>query len=519
MLATAIIVFREVLEAALIITLVLAATQGISGRRRWISGGLLVGLGLAGLVALLAEQISQLADGLGQELFNAIVLFTAVGMLSWHNVWMKKHATELVQQIKSAGQAIHLGEQTMLVIATIVGLAVLREGAEVVLFMYSMLAAGTQTVNMTMGGLLGLALGIGSGALLYFGLLRIPTRYLFQVTGIMILLLAAGLASQAAGYLVAADILPPLGNQLWDTSALLSEQSVFGNVLHILIGYTANPMGIQLLFYVLTISIITGLMVWASRDSNRSVKTVAITACTSLIALFSLGHSEPTYASHKVYSPTVEMGETEIELRGHTTFDDRPAKDDKQKYIIEVGYGFTDYWFSSVFAEVEKEQNGEMEHAATAWENIFQLTEQGEYWVDVGIYFEYEYAQKSNNNDKAEIKLLLEKASGSWVNTLNIIFERKLGDNAPDETELGYAWRTKRLISTGFEPALEIYGDTGEVGRPNHSADQDHRAGPVIGGEFRLGHANKLGYEIGYLFGLTDAAPDGTLKFSLEYEF
>ena len=519
MFATAIIVFREVLESALIITLVLAATQGIVGRRRWISGGLLVGLGLAGLVALLAEQISQLADGLGQELFNALILFIAVGMLSWHNVWMKKHAAELVQQIKSAGQAIKTGEQTMLVIATIVGLAVLREGAEVVLFMYSMLAAGTETVSMTMGGLLGLALGIAAGGLLYFGLLRIPTRYLFQVTGIMILLLAAGLAAQAAGYLVAADILPPLGNQLWDTSDLLSEQSVLGNVLHILIGYTANPMGIQLIFYVLTIALISGMMYWVSRDNQQAVKTIAITACIGLVALFGLGHSETAQATHKVYSPTVEQGETEIELRGHTTFDDRPQKDDQQKYIIEIGYGFTDYWFSSVFGEFEKGQDGEMEYEATAWENIFQLTEQGEHWVDVGLYLEYEYAHESYNNDKAEIKFLFEKASGSWLHTFNIIFERQLGNNAPGVTEQGYAWRTARLVSKGFEPALEIYGNTGELGKPNHREDQDHRAGPVIRGIFNVGNRDKLAYEVGYLFGLTDAAPDGTLKFSLEYEF
>lgn len=519
MLATAIIVFREVLEAALIITLVLAATQGISGRQRWIAGGLFTGLGIAGLVALLADQISMLADGLGQELFNAIILFIAVGMLSWHNVWMKKHARELVQQIKQAGQAIHLGEKTMLVIATIVGLAVLREGAEVVLFMYSMLAVGTQTFSMAMGGLLGLSLGIAAGALLYFGLLRIPTRYLFQVTGIMILLLAAGLAAQAAAYLVQADILPPLGHQLWDTSSILSEQSVLGNVLHILVGYTANPMGIQLLFYVLTIAMISSLMVWVSRDNKRAMKTISVTACSALLALFSLGQSDNVYATHKVYSPTVEQGETEIEFRGHTTFDSRKNKDDQQKYIIEVGHGFTDYWFTSVFGEIEKEENGEMEYEATAWENIFQLTEQGEYWVDVGLYLEYEYAHESYNNDKAEFKFLLEKANGRWVHTLNIIFEKELGSNAPDETEQGYAWRTAMLMSKSFEPALEIYGSTGEVGSPNHNEDQDHRAGPVISGTFKLGPTDKMAYEVGYLVGLTNAAPDGTLKFTLEYEF
>lgn len=519
MLATAIIVFREVLEAALIITLVLAATRGIATRQRWIGGGLAVGLGLAGLVALLAEQISMLANGLGQELFNALILLVAVAMLSWHNMWMKKHASQLVQQIKSAGQAVNLGEKSMLVIASIVGLAVLREGAEVVLFMYSMLAMGTQTASMALGGLLGLASGIGTGSLLYYGLLRIPSRYLFQVTGVMILLLAAGLAAQAAAYLVQADILPALGNSIWDTSPFLSEQSILGNILHILIGYVANPMGIQLLFYITTITLIASLMFWVSRDNKQLMKTIATTACTGLFALFVIGHSDSAYASHKVYSPTVELGETELEFRGHTTFDDQSAKDDQQKYIIEIGHGFTEYWFSSVFGEIEKEVNGEMEYEATAWENIFQLTEPGEYWLDMGIYFEYEYAHESYNNDKVEFKLLLEKATGNWVHTVNVIFERELGSNAPGETELAYAWRSANLMGKSFEPALEIYGKTGELGSPNHSEAQDHRAGPVISGQFKLGNTDKFVYEVGYLFGLTDAAPDGTLKFGLEYEF
>jgi len=519
MLGTAIIVFREVLEAALIITLVLAATRGIAGRHRWVSGGLVAGLALAGLVALLAEQISMLADGLGQELFNAAILFTAVLMLGWHNIWMKQHARELVAQIKSTSQAIQLGEQSMLVIAGIIGLAILREGAEVVLFMHGMLAMGNNTAGMAMGGLLGLGLGIGVGALLYFGLLRIPTRHLFQATGIMILLLAAGLASQAAAYLVQADILPSLGGALWDTSWLISDQSIVGNVLHILVGYTAHPMGIQLVFYFVTLLIIGGLMYLVGKEKPVTLQTAG-TLATAVFALLLLpAINNDAHASHKVYSPNVELDETELEFRGHTTFDKEAIKDDQQKYIIEYGHGMTDYWFTSVFGEIEKEQSGEMEFEAVAWENIFQLTEQGEYFVDVGFYVEYEYALESYNNDKLELKLLLEKNSGKWVNTFNVVLERELGGNAPGITELGYAWRISRLVSKGFTPSLEIYGNTGELGKPNHSEAQDHRAGPVISGEYHMGGTDKFVFEAGYLFGLTDAAPEGTLKFTLEYEF
>jgi high-affinity iron transporter len=95
---------------------------------------------------------------------------------------------------------------------------------------------------------------------MYLGLLAIPAHRLFAATTGLITLLAAGMASQAAGYLVQADLLPPLGESLWDTSFLLSEHSLTGRVLHTLIGYTAQPAGIQLLFYLATLLIIGALM-------------------------------------------------------------------------------------------------------------------------------------------------------------------------------------------------------------------------------------------------------------------
>jgi high-affinity iron transporter len=146
-------------------------------------------------------------------------------------------------------------------LAFAVGLAVLREGSEVVLFLYGIAAAGSGSVAaMALGGALGLAFGVAAGAALYFGLVRIPLRHLFSVTSWLVLLLAAGMASQAAAFLLQADLLPPLGSTVWDTSFLLSDQSLFGRVLHTLIGYTAQPAGIQLVFYVVTLLVIGSLM-------------------------------------------------------------------------------------------------------------------------------------------------------------------------------------------------------------------------------------------------------------------
>ncbi|MEA3161458.1 MAG: high-affinity iron transporter, partial [Gammaproteobacteria bacterium] len=136
MLAALIIVFREVFEAGLIIGIVLAVTRSVSGRNRWIGGGVLAGILAACVVAGFAGAISQLFAGMGQELFNALILTIAVVMLTWHNVWMARHGSELAGELRAAGQAVVDGQKSLLALAIVVGVAVLREGSEVVLFLY-----------------------------------------------------------------------------------------------------------------------------------------------------------------------------------------------------------------------------------------------------------------------------------------------------------------------------------------------------------------------------------------------
>jgi len=259
MLATAIIVFREVLEAALVVSIVLAATRGVRRRGLWVGGGVLGGALGATAIAWFADAIAAAASGAGQELFNAAVLFVAVIMLGWHNVWMSRHGRELASSLKSVSAAVRGGTSPMHVLAAVVGMAVLREGSELVLFLYGVAASG-EASGMLAGALIGVGAGAAVGAALYLGLLRIPSSRLFTVTGWMILLLAAGMAAQGAAFLVQADILPSLGESVWDTTALLADDGVPGRVLHTLIGYTARPYGIQLLFYLATLGGITALM-------------------------------------------------------------------------------------------------------------------------------------------------------------------------------------------------------------------------------------------------------------------
>lgn len=261
MLATAIIVFREVLEAALIVGIVLAASRGVPRRGAWVAGG--IGGGMLGAVAVAAGAgtIAAAVAGIGQDLFDAGILFAAVAMLGWHNIWMSRHGRELAVTADRLGAAVRAGTQPLWALGFAVGLAVLREGSEVVLFLYSIALAGQDGLAaMALGGVLGLAAGMLSGAAIYLGLARIPLRYLFRVTSWLVLLLAAGLASQGAAFLLQADLLPALGTNLWDTSSFLTDSSLPGRVLHTLVGYTAQPAGIQLVFYLATLLAIGGLM-------------------------------------------------------------------------------------------------------------------------------------------------------------------------------------------------------------------------------------------------------------------
>src|SRR5437762_8284756 len=239
----------------------MAATQGVPNRNLWVGGGIAGGALGAVVIAGFAETLAAAMAGVGQEVFNAAILFAAVAMLGWHNIWMRRHASELAAAANRLGAAVRAGSQPLWALSFAVGLAVLREGSEVVLFLYGIAAAGDGgPAALAIGGALGLMAGVTAGAALYLGLVSIPLRHLFAVTSWLVLLLAAGMASQGAAFLMQADLLPPLGTGLWDTSFLLSDKSLPGRVLHTLIGYTAQPAGIQLVFYLATLLVIGSLM-------------------------------------------------------------------------------------------------------------------------------------------------------------------------------------------------------------------------------------------------------------------
>jgi high-affinity iron transporter len=260
-LASLVIVFREVFEAGLIVGIVMAVTAGVGGRGLWIAGGVAAGVLGACLVAVFTGGLSELFGGSGQEVFNAGILSFAVIMLTWHNVWMARHGRELAAELQAAGKAVVAGSKSLLALAIVVAIAVLREGSEVVLFLYGVAASqGGASWGMVAGGFIGLILGSLVCLMTYLGLITIPTRYLFAVTSTLIAFLAAGLAAQAIAFLQQADILTALDQTVWNTSWILSNSSYLGSALHTLIGYVDQPTAMQLIVYAATLTVMAVLM-------------------------------------------------------------------------------------------------------------------------------------------------------------------------------------------------------------------------------------------------------------------
>ncbi|HSZ73972.1 MAG TPA: FTR1 family protein [Rhizomicrobium sp.] len=271
--AALLIVFREIVEAGLIVGIVMAATKGVPKRGWWITAGVAAGVLGAGIVAAFADEISNLFAGSGQELFNASVLALAVVMLTWHNVWMAGHGRAMARDMRKVGAEVVAGERPMGALAIVVGVAILREGAEVVLFLYGIASqGGTSNAAMLAGGALGLAAGATISALIYYGLLAIPAHKLFRVTSGLITLLAAGMAAQAILFVQQGGYFEILTGTVWDTSWLLKDDSIGGRLLHTLVGYSDRPDGAQLFVYLLTALTIVMLMRWErARHANAKM--------------------------------------------------------------------------------------------------------------------------------------------------------------------------------------------------------------------------------------------------------
>lgn len=257
MFATALIVFRESLEAALFVGIIAAATRQLPGRARWLAGGIGAGVLGALALALAAQHVSEWVDGLGQDLVNIAILSLALAMLLWHCIWVSAHSREMAMHARHLGASVQGGQRTPWALLVVVALAVLREGSETVLFVGGALSgSGAQPGEVVLSVVLGVLLGVAVGAAIYGGLTRLPLRHVFTATNVLIAILAGSIASQLVKSLAQAGFIEHWTAPVWDTSAALSPDSALGTFLHALVGYDARPSAAQLAGYVLVLTLI-----------------------------------------------------------------------------------------------------------------------------------------------------------------------------------------------------------------------------------------------------------------------
>jgi len=270
-MASSIIVFREVLEMTLVVSILLSVTRGLYRSRALISIGVISGLIAASIVALFMQEMEESMDGNGEFVFNAVVLLIATCLIAWTVIWMSKQGRQMASDLKQAGARVVAGDAPKLALITLSFAAVMREGSEAVFFLFGAAQMIQSEADMFYGSVLGFVAGGLLGWLLYRGLSLLPLRPMLQLTSWFLILLAAGMASQAASNLVIIDMLPPLVDSLWNTSQWLSEDSFLGEFLQVAIGYDTQPSGIQLLAFIVVLAGIGAFKHHAEHMTSKAV--------------------------------------------------------------------------------------------------------------------------------------------------------------------------------------------------------------------------------------------------------
>lgn len=255
-LGTFIIVFREAFEIILTLVLILAATNQLKNRKRWLTAGVFCGILGSVVVAYFTEGITEALEGMGQEAFQATILGVSALLIAYTVIWMQKNSALLVADVKKKSQEVVEGKRHICVLSSLIGLTVLRDGAEVVLLSQGFLASGTNAFKLLVGGVLGLLAGCLLGYIILKKITKINTKLIFQATAISLIFVAAGMVSQAIASLSSGGFISFFTKPIWDTSMIIPDKSIIGEFLHILFGYCSKPSTLQVLGHLITLAIV-----------------------------------------------------------------------------------------------------------------------------------------------------------------------------------------------------------------------------------------------------------------------
>ncbi|WP_341762745.1 FTR1 family protein [Candidatus Tisiphia endosymbiont of Melanophora roralis] len=262
MFKIALVVFRECLEIALLLGVMLAVTKQLEKSRIYIIAGVMLGTVSAALFAFFTRSITVAFSGLGDEIFNSGIILLTVALIGWTIVWMQGYGIKIKQNLNDLSVKISSGDSSYIMLVLIVAATILREGMEIIILVYSISSVEIIDSNSYLLGLIiGIVSGLTLGVIIYLGLIKIVNQqYIFRISSILLMLVASGFAAEAAGILSSSGIITILSDQLWDSSWLISDRSIYGKFLKMITGYIARPNGLQVVFYVCTLGLINILI-------------------------------------------------------------------------------------------------------------------------------------------------------------------------------------------------------------------------------------------------------------------
>ena len=280
MLFSLFVTAREGLEIALIITILLGYLRSIDQkahfREIWYGVAAAAALSLAVGVGL--EIASSELDGRVLEAFEGFTMLFAVVVLTWMLFWMKRNSAGISREFKHRID-VALSRGSMAALALLAFSSVGREGIETTLFLFAGSTNESSNALFVTGGILGFVIAAVAGVVLYYGSARLPLRQFFLGSAVVLMVLAAGLLTNALADLHEATIIREVGSRPWDTESFISMTSTLGKFLHTVLGYDSAPAISQIILYwMYLVVVLTAYLVWPTARPARPVESAAAPA-------------------------------------------------------------------------------------------------------------------------------------------------------------------------------------------------------------------------------------------------
>ena len=237
-----------------------------------------------------------------------------------------------------------------------------------------------------------------------------------------------------------------------------------------------------------------------------------------MVAVAVSGDVRADLTDMKVYSPIVEKGDLQFESIGNMILDDDDEYHGFKHQEFELEYGVKDFWATSVTASVIEAAGEGVKFDILGWENTFQLTGEGRYWLDFGFHTEIEVNDEGDEPHNLEGRFLFRRVSGAFEHILNVNFEQQFGSAADESTELEYIWRTKFILDYDTAIGFEAFGAPGEIKYLPALSEQDHRLGPAFYQDLKIGGVT-VEMNLIWLIGLTQGSAAHTPHWQIEIEF